>query len=81
MLSVNFYNINLFKTENQDIVENFFSILQLGVCNEAQKVCLYVLFTSQKNTIDLFYAKPRVIIQIRHYNHLAFGRKKTQKIG
>ena len=31
MLSASFYNINLFKTEKQDIIENFFSILQLGV--------------------------------------------------
>ena len=31
MLSASFYNINQFKTEKQDIIENFFSILQLGV--------------------------------------------------
>ena len=31
MLSASFYNINLFKTENQNIFENFFLNLQLGV--------------------------------------------------
>ena len=31
MLTASFYNINQFKTEKQDIIENFFSILQLGV--------------------------------------------------
>ena len=31
MLAASFYNINQFKTEKQNIIENFFSILQLGV--------------------------------------------------
>ena len=31
MLSASFYNINQFKIEKQDIIENFLSMLQLGV--------------------------------------------------
>ena len=51
MLSASFYNINQFKTEKQDIIENFFSILQLGV--------LYTI-KHKKFKIECFFKSSRL---------------------
>ena len=79
MLSVSFYNVNLFKTENRDMIENFFLNTSIRCIQQSTKsLRLYVLFTNQKSTTDLFFAKQKVIIQIRHYSVLAIGRKRCK---
>ena len=53
MLSLSFYNVNLFQTENQDMIKNFFLRTQLGVCNKTQKVydCVVYLQVRKKQLI------------------------------